>query len=76
MRLLDTKTHIFTEFIGGKVPEYAILSHTWDGGEVTLQDLGAGNAELFEGFAKITGCCKQALSDGFQYVVSTLPWFP
>jgi hypothetical protein len=37
MRLINTGTFEFEEFMGA-VPKYAILSHTWTEGEVTLQD--------------------------------------
>ena len=37
MRLINTETFELEEFMG-PVPRYAILSHTWGDGEVTLQD--------------------------------------
>ena len=58
-----------TRFIGGKVPSYAILSHTWeaDNQEVTFKDLadGVGNSKV--GYRKIQFCAEQAQKDGLQY---------
>ena len=40
MRILDTQTLLFVEFVDPEGVEYAILSHTWDAeGEQTLQQL-------------------------------------
>jgi hypothetical protein len=39
MRLLRTDTLALVEFFDENVPEYAILSHTWDADELSLQDL-------------------------------------
>ena len=30
MRLINTKTQSFEEFLGEDIPAYAILSHTWE----------------------------------------------
>jgi hypothetical protein len=50
--------------------QYAILSHTWgeDGDEVTFDDLTKGNGENKMGYAKISFCAQQALSDGIHYI--------
>jgi hypothetical protein len=72
MRLLDAKTYKLREFNQSDIPLYAILSHTWQGQEVTFQDLLGGRAEGLDGYKKILGCCKQAIADGFDYVVSCL----
>lgn len=39
MRLLSTKTFEVTQINEDEIPPYAILSHTWDKDEVTLQDM-------------------------------------
>jgi hypothetical protein len=39
MRLINTQTLHLEEFLDDKIPEYAILSHTWCDEEVTLQDI-------------------------------------
>jgi hypothetical protein len=71
MRLLDAKSYALREFHQSDVPPYAILSHTWQSEEVSLQDLLSGNADLLDGYRKLIGCCEQATSDGFDYVVSS-----
>jgi hypothetical protein len=59
------------EYDDGKIPAYAILSHTWglDGQEVPLKDLveGTGTGRNKAGFEKIEFCRKRAASDGIQY---------
>jgi hypothetical protein len=57
------------EFVGDKIPRYAILSHTWgaDGEEVTYKDLTRGTGEGKAGYQKIRFCGKQAATDGLQY---------
>ena len=70
MRLLNVRSHKVKEFAERNVPPYAILSHTWDREEVTLQDIENGRADKLLGFRKIVGCCNQADIDGFDYVVS------
>ena len=39
MRLIDTKDLSVREFQGTQIPEYAILSHRWEDGEITLKEL-------------------------------------
>jgi hypothetical protein len=39
MRLINTKTLTLHEFFDTKVPQYAILSHTWAKNEITFEDL-------------------------------------
>src|SRR5271168_2876818 len=57
------------EFIGDKIPQYAILSHTWgaDGEEVTCEDLTRGTGKSKAGYQKIRFCGKQAATDSLQY---------
>ena len=71
MRLLNTSTFLLEEFIGSNLPKYAILSHRWEREEVTFQDLqNTPNGEDVkkEGWPKIKGCCKQGISDKFDWV--------
>ncbi|EMR69889.1 putative het domain-containing protein [Eutypa lata UCREL1] len=73
MRLLHAKTHRLLEFpFNEHIPEYAILSHTWgaNGDEVTLKDFHSWTPwfKRKPGWAKIKGCCRQALTDGLEYV--------
>jgi hypothetical protein len=60
-----------------KIPPYAILSHTWGGAEVSLQqfiDTYMGDqhtrfrVKQMAGYAKIVMASKQALEDGYAYL--------
>ncbi len=66
MRLLHAKTKRLEEFIEGRGPRYAILSHTWGAAEVTFKDIERNG--YTPGWPKIDGCCEQALKDGLEYV--------
>jgi hypothetical protein len=58
-----------TSFSGTKIPEYAILSHTWvDGEEVTYDDVLQGVGENKSGYDKIRFCAQQAARDGLLYI--------
>ena len=39
MRLLNTSTLILREFHDDEIPDYAILSHTWEDGEVSFREM-------------------------------------
>jgi hypothetical protein len=67
MRLLNAKTLELTQF-AGDIPPYAILSHTWGAEEVTFQDITSPERDKKKGFAKILGCCRQALMDTLEWV--------
>ncbi|KAH8668817.1 heterokaryon incompatibility protein-domain-containing protein [Xylariales sp. PMI_506] len=69
MRLIHTESLEVQEFFGDQVPDYAILSHTWGKGEVTLQDMRLGTREVMmkPGFQKIQSTCTQALVDGHDW---------
>jgi hypothetical protein len=70
MRLLHAKKLTFYEFQGSNIPPYAILSHRWEDGEVTLQDMESvsRNWNKKQGLRKIKECCRQATMDGLMYV--------
>jgi hypothetical protein len=72
MRLLNTATLNLHEFIGDKIPPYAILSHTWGEEEVSLQEMQSGEATGIDvqkaGYQKIKKCCKTGAADGYEYV--------
>jgi len=70
MRLLKTNTIELHEYFDAQIPPYAILSHRWEDGEVTLQKLQSGEGPQMPGYQKIAKCCAQAASDGWDYVVS------
>ncbi|OTA68095.1 HET-domain-containing protein, partial [Hypoxylon sp. EC38] len=72
MRLINVNTLELKEFFGGGIPQYAILSHTWDGDkEVTFQEWERRSDSAVrckEGYAKIVGACRRAQVDGFKYL--------
>ncbi|KAF4945617.1 hypothetical protein FGADI_11798 [Fusarium gaditjirri] len=64
MRLINTTTLEVEEFFDVSIPEYAILSHTWGDGEVSLQDWADRKNRRFKpGFQKISWACAQAAED-------------
>jgi hypothetical protein len=69
MRLL--KVHSLelelVEFFGDRIPEYAILSHTWGDDEVLYQDLQTGDYRQKLGYAKIRYTCEQARKDDLRW---------
>jgi hypothetical protein len=73
MRLLeynnDVEFSLTKDFFGDKIPEYAILSHTWgeDTEEVTYRDLIDGTSKNRDGYEKIRFCGEQARRDRLQY---------
>lgn len=68
MRLLNTSSLELREFMGGQTPPYAILSHTWGEGEVLFEDIRTNTAPSKKGHHKITGCCKKARDDEYEWV--------
>ena len=50
------------------IPEYAILSHTWEGEEVLFADMQNGSAASKAGYRKLRYSCKQAAADGYDYI--------
>lgn len=68
MRLLNAITLQLTEFVDN-VPQYAILSHTWEEEEVVFSDLtDPDQASQKKGFKKINYTCRQAKEDGLVWV--------
>ena len=67
MRLIHTTTFDLHEFFGAKVPEYAILSHTWDEHEVSFQEFQSRPARNGPGWRKILNCCNLARSEGIEW---------
>jgi hypothetical protein len=69
MRLINVKTLELEEFFDIHVPPYAILSHTWSDGEVSLQDWADRKNRRFKpGYGKLIGACRQAEIDELQYL--------
>lgn len=69
MWLINVNTLELEEF-GPNPPRYGILSHTWNAGqEISFQDWKTPEiAKSKAGYAKIEGACRQASSDGLDYV--------
>jgi hypothetical protein len=69
MRLLHAKKLTFYEFQGSNIPPYAILSHRWEDGEVTLQDMESvsRNWNKKQGLRKIKECCRQAINSMYRW---------
>ncbi|KAF5533461.1 ankyrin repeat-containing protein [Fusarium phyllophilum] len=68
MRLVNTET-IQLEFLADdNVPDYAILSHTWEQEEVLFHDMGHDTAKSKTGYAKLESCCRVARENGFEYI--------
>jgi hypothetical protein len=69
MRLIHATTLKIHEFLNeAQIPPFAILSHTWEEEECTLQQMQDPVASLVSqrrGYKKIQLCCKQALKDGY-----------
>jgi hypothetical protein len=78
MRLINVASEhhtYFEEFDEPKVPEYAILSHTWEDGEVSYKEysknqMGAPNYPSWEkpGFVKIRRCGDVARKRNINYI--------
>lgn len=80
MRLLNTKNLELVAKPDDDIPSYAILSHTWGSGEVSLQDMqgfggklasAAGRVKLFrtkKGLKKVIDAAKLASSDGYEWI--------
>ncbi|KAK1464743.1 hypothetical protein CMEL01_12098 [Colletotrichum melonis] len=75
MRLLETAHGSqplgnFVIYEGDNAPDFAILSHTWGAEEVTLQDVHDAQKDitLMAGYPKITGACRLAQSQGYDYI--------
>ena len=67
MRLINTITLTLHEFLAEK-PEYVILSHTWEDGEVTFDEFQTPSAKELPGHRKVAACCQQAVTDGYRWV--------
>ncbi|TGJ83330.1 hypothetical protein E0Z10_g5412 [Xylaria hypoxylon] len=68
MYLLNVHTRQLQEFIADEMPPFAILSHTWGEDEVLYQDLQDPKHKEKLGYAKIEGCCRQAIRDKIEFV--------
>jgi hypothetical protein len=74
MRLLNVETLQLKTFSGNDVPDYVVLSHTWED-EVTFEDIAkeaisdeSASCRQKSGFSKIQGACNKAASHGYQWI--------
>lgn len=69
MRLLNTRTLEFAEYLGSAIPPYAILSHTWEDGEVTLREMTEHLPSVTskKGYRKIIDHCLLAAQQGYAW---------
>jgi len=71
MWLINASSREIVPFIDdGKIPRYAILSHTWGREEVKFQDLyptSRPGVQQKIGYQKIDYCCRQAIEDGIAW---------
>ncbi|KFY20078.1 hypothetical protein V491_04003, partial [Pseudogymnoascus sp. VKM F-3775] len=67
MRLINTTTLGIEIFFDGHAPPYAVLSHRWHGGEISLQEMQDGTAVERPGYSKIVQTCALAVRDGLGY---------
>ncbi|KAF8849754.1 hypothetical protein BDZ45DRAFT_718127 [Acephala macrosclerotiorum] len=75
IRLINTKNLCLEFFMGSNTPQFAILSHTWEGnGEISFQEMLATKDDLDHsskrksGFTKIVNTCRKARHDKIDYV--------
>ncbi|RYO88284.1 hypothetical protein DL764_008756 [Monosporascus ibericus] len=68
MWLLNVHSRELEDYIGDRIPPYATLSHTWSDSEVIFRDLAKPDHATKPAYAKIEGCCQQAIRDGHDYV--------
>jgi hypothetical protein len=70
MRMLNTSTMELVEFLDHSVKPYAILSHTWEFGEILLEDIISPDMNWTHknAFQKIKGACEQAIRDDLEWI--------
>ena len=68
MRLLNARTKRFQEFFDDKIPSYLILSHRWEGEEVSFQEFQQGEKKTSISYAKIMNFCRIAMGKAVEWV--------
>jgi hypothetical protein len=69
MRLINTSTGLFEEFVGRNIPKYAILSHTWEEEEVSFEAMtNDPSFRSMKGYQKIKMTCHMASQAGYCFV--------
>lgn len=58
MRLINVHTLELEEFVGSEIPPYCILSHRWEGKEITYRDYRKGRRKESAGYQKIVRFCE------------------
>lgn len=53
MRLINVSSMTVEEFVGPNIPLYGILSHTWEGGELSYEEMRTGQEETRRGTTKL-----------------------
>jgi hypothetical protein len=69
MWLINATTLKLHQFFGSNIPEYSILSHTWEDEEITFQELALPSSRVIrkKGYIKVKETCLRALDHGVQY---------
>jgi hypothetical protein len=68
MWLINTESLKLEDVVDPDGYEYAILSHTWEDGEVSFQEMAdIEKARAREGFLKVERTCKLASDRGIEY---------
>jgi hypothetical protein len=64
------------EFTGDKIPPYAVLSHRWEGDEITFKDVMKGRNLESRGWTKIRTFCEfvQVCSADVWWFQGMLEW--
>ncbi|KAJ4993729.1 ankyrin repeat-containing protein [Stagonosporopsis vannaccii] len=67
MHLINVRTRLREEFTSNALPEYAILSHTWEEEEVSYSQYSMGDYRHMKGYYKIDMTCRTAERTGVPY---------
>lgn len=68
MRLLNVNSYEFSEYPDERhTPPYGILSHRWQDGEVSYQDMLSGKAEIKKGYTKLKDFCQNCKADDYDF---------
>ena len=68
VRLIKTDDISLHVFEGRNIPRYAILSHRWEAGEISLQEVQANLYQHKAGWLKLRQFCQYADSKGHRFV--------
>lgn len=68
IRLIKTSDLSLHEFEGRSIPKYAILSHRWEEGEISLQELRENLNQHKRGWLKLRHFCEYAMRQGHDFV--------